>query len=242
MDLKGWLKRLTSPHPRVIECSALVVFVLVVVAGMLTLCRMPAAEFKRSEILPVIDVLISGFGVAALLFLWAQLRHSATLSKLLAYHDYFQELPKESKVRTLYTALGRVNLKPPLWQTPLSPEDTKVLLADTTAAPDSAASAAREYLNDFEEFSAAVNCGLVDENYAYHIESARALNAYYGFSDLINHWLAEDQQRATRDRAAGVAPSDYYGELKKLAERWKERKVREMKELERHRRGIGGIL
>jgi hypothetical protein len=111
---------------------------------------------------------------------------------------------------------------------------------DQTPEPDKAEIAIREYLNDFEDFAAAVNVGLVDMDYAYHVESARVLNAYYGFEPIINHWLLEDQQKAAANRATGLAPSDYYGELKKLAEGWKARKLEEVAEVERQRklRGI----
>ncbi len=82
--------------------------------------------------------------------------------------------------------------------------------------------------------------GLLDDEYAYHIESARVMNAYFGFEEMIKHWLWDEQQRVTQNRAAGIAPSDYYGELKKLADRWKTRKLREVEEEERqrNRRGI----
>jgi hypothetical protein len=70
------------------------------------------------------------------------------------------------------------------------------------------------------------------------------LNAYFGFEELINRWLLEDREKAASGRAAGIAPSDYYGELKKLAMRWKARKLEEVAEDERQRsrKGISGKL
>ena len=217
---KLW-QRATSPHPRTIELIALFAAVSVLVAGISNILAMSPQESTRDNVLPVINVMIGGLGVATLLFVWAQLRHTSTQSKLITYHEHFQDLPKASKVSAMYTAMARLNIERPLWQTPLSRRQREAITGDTTPAPDTAHIVIREYLNDFEEFAAALNCGLVDEDYAYHIENTRVLNAFYGYQELIDFWLLEDQERAARHRAAGVAPSDYYGELKKLAERWK---------------------
>lgn len=126
---------------------------------------------------------------------WAQLRHDATLSKLLAYHDYFHDLPGTEKVNALYGALVRLKVPVPLWQAPLTESQKDLLINDTEIPPNTAHLAVREYLNDFEEFCAAINAGLIDEDYAYKLEGTRALNAYFGFRELINHWLAVDRDR-----------------------------------------------
>jgi hypothetical protein len=227
-------------RPRTIEFVALIAAVLVLVVGCITLYEMPHAEFTRDKILAVVNVVITGLGVASLLFVWAQLRHTATQDKLVAYHSHFQDLPRAEKVNAVYWSMGRLGIERPIWQTPLSVAERDRILADKEPPPRTAEIAIREYLNDFEEFAAAVNVGLVDDDYAYHIESARVLNAYFGFEKLIEHWLLEDQRKATENKGAGVAPSDYYGELKRLAENWKARKTEEVSEAERqrHRKGI----
>lgn len=244
MNLRSPGRRLTSPHPRLIELTAIVAALLIVAAGILTIVCMPKPDLTREKILAVLNVVISALGVASLLILWAQLRHTSTQNKLVAYHEYFQDLPRDAKVKALYAAMGRLKIERPLWQKPLSTQQRDQILHDTIAAPDTADIAIREYLNDFEEFAAAVNVGLLDEEYAYHIESARVLNAYYGFEAMIEYWHLDEHQRAIQNRAAGVAPSDYYGELKKLAERWKARKSKEVEEEERqrNRRGVPARL
>jgi hypothetical protein len=227
-------------RPRTIEFVALIAAVLVLIAGGVTLYLMPHAEFTRDKILAVLNVVVTGLGVASLLFVWAQLRHTATQDKLVSYHAYFQDFPRAQKVNALYASMGRLGIERPIWQNPLSAAQRDRIIADTEPAPATTEIAIREYLNDFEEFAAAVNVGLVDNEYAYHIESSRILNAYFGFEKLIEHWLLEDQKKATENRAAGVTPSDYYGELKRLAELWKARKLKEVEEAERqrNRRGI----
>ena len=201
---------------------------------------MPRSDFTRDKILAVLNVVVLAFGVASLLFLWAQLRHTATQDKLVAYHEYFQDLPRSSKVNALYAAMGRLKIERPFWQKPLVAADCAAISQDTEPAPNTAHIAIREYLNDFEEFAAAVNSGLVDFDYAYHIEGPRILNAYYGFELLITQWHMEEQQKVAANRGVGIAPGDYYGELKRLAEVWKGRKLAEVakEEQDRRRRGI----
>jgi len=123
-----------------------------------------------------------------------------------------------------------------MWQAPLSHAQARAIFADKAGAPDTAEVAIREYLNDFEEFAAAVNSGLVDDDYAYHIENVRVLNCYYGFEEVINHYALEDQERAARQKTELLASSDYYGELKRLAEKWKARKKLELDAEEEERR------
>ena len=50
----------------------------------------------------------------------------------------------------------------------------------------------------------------------------------------------EEQQKVAANRGVGIAPGDYYGELKRLAEVWKGRKLAEVakEEQDRRRRGI----
>jgi hypothetical protein len=171
--------------------------------------------------------MVGGLGVSSLLLLWAQLRHAAILGKLTSYHDHFHDLPNISKVRDLYKVLGRCKVSAPNWHTPLTEKDRATLLADQEPAPDTAELVVREYLNDFEEFASAIKCGLIDEDYAYELEATRALNAYYGFRPLVNHWHAEDKEKSERSGGAIPVTTNYYGELKSIAERWRLRKQAE---------------
>lgn len=235
---------ITSIRPRAIEVAAIVAALIVVLCGGATVYLMPHSDFTLDRVLQVVAAVISALGVATLLVLWAQLRHTSVQGKLGAYHEFFQDLPRAEKVGAVYRTMGRLRIDRPLWQTPLTPAQRDLIVKDSTPEPDKAEIAIREYLNDFEEFAAAVNVGLVDDDYTYHVESARVLNAYYGFEEIINYWLLDDQQKAAASRATGVAPSDYYGELKKLAERWRARKLEEVAEAERERsrRGVANKL
>ncbi len=213
--------------PRTIEAVAISSFVIVVLVGVWALWEIPKQEFNRAEILKTIEAVVGGLGVSSLLLLWAQLRHTAILAKLTSYHLHFHDLPTLSKVRDLYTVLERCQVPVPTWHSPMSESDRAKLVADKAAPPRTAELVVREYLNDFEEFASAINCGLVDEDYAYQLEASRLLTAHYGFRQMINHWHAEDRQIS--ERLGGNVPetTNYYGELRSVAERWKDRKQAE---------------
>ena len=105
--------------------------------------------------------------------------------------------------------------------------DRTKLFNDKEPAPDTAEQVVREYLNDFEEFASAINCGLVDEDYAYQLEATRLLNAHYGFRQMVNQWHAEDKEKSERSGGSIPVTTNYYGELRSVAERWKLRKQEE---------------
>jgi hypothetical protein len=71
----------------------------------------------------------------------------------------------------------------------------------------------RPYLDEFETFSAAVNAGIVDEEYARTLEGSRVIRNFTVFRALIKHL----------QRGHPMA----YVELEKLANKWAERKARE---------------
>ncbi len=236
------LRRIINPPPQTIEAIGIALLIAVAAGTGYVLCSIPEEELTRGELLRVFEVGFTALAGTSLLFLWAQLRHAGNLNKLIAYHEYFHDLPTSGKVLRLYAAIDRLDIEIPLWQAPLTEDEKDSILEDTVEAPDRADIAVREYLNDFEEFAAAVNSGLVGEDYAYHLESARTLNAYYGFREVIDHWLAEDRKKASRLRESGIATSDYYGELAKLAERWKARKLREAAKQARPNGGVEPVM
>jgi hypothetical protein len=217
-------KSRTRISPRTIEAVAIASFVIVVLVGVWALIEIPKQEFNRAEILKTIEAIIGGLGISSLLLVWAQLRHTAILGKLTSYHDHFHDLPSIGKVRDLYKVLGRCKVEVPSWHAPMSDSDRANLIADAEPAPDTAELVIREYLNDFEEFASAINCGLVDEDYAYRIESTRVLSAHFGFRKMVNHWHAKDKEDSERSGGAVPITTDYYGELLSVAERWKLRK------------------
>jgi hypothetical protein len=213
--------------PRTIEAVAIGFAIVVLIVGGWVFCHIPPAEFNRKQIIELLGAIVGALGVASLLLVWAQLRHTATSNKLLFYHQYFHDLPSSTKVRDLYKALGRCKVEVPNWHTPMSEADKVKLIGDTEPPPETAELVVREYLNDFEEFSAAINCGLIDEDYVYRLESTRLLSAHFGFRRMVDHWHAEDKEKSERSGGRIPVTTDYYGELLSVAERWRVRKEAE---------------
>jgi hypothetical protein len=225
--VKAWN---VSTSPKAIEVTALILFVALIVVFLSVLHAVPDPDYTRSEVLRISEVACGALGVVSLLLVWAQLRHGARLNKLLAYHEYFHDLPSTSKVRELYATLARLEIAIPSWQAPLDDAGIKLAVEDKEPPPMKATQVIREYLNDFEEFAAAVKSGLIDEEYAYHLEATRTLNAYFGFRGVVAHWLMEDRKTAEKAGEAAPTATNYYGELRSVAERWKARKQEEAQE------------
>lgn len=232
-----------SIPPRWFELVAIVFVIAVAAIGAIAYFGIPLDQRTQANVLPLLQTTFGGLAVGSLILVWAQLRHTATNSKIVAYHQYFHDLPSGDKTSKLYKALDRLTIQLPEWYEPLSPEDAQRIVADQPQDLDHASWAVREYLNDFEEFCAAVNCRLVDVDYAYHIEEPRVLRAYYGFEEVIKLWTKEENAKylglvkkiAAKngwgieiDADLNLKPSTFYLELKKLAEEWNERKSKEM--------------
>ncbi len=206
--------------PQNIEVAAIFVLFGVLAASIIMIMRIPPPNLNREAVLRVLEVTFGALGFATLLLLWAQLRHGSTLNKRIAYHEHFHDLPTGNKVEALYGLLHRLQIPRPTANEPLSEESTKKIVDDVTPAPATGHIVVREYLNDFEEFAAAVNCGLIDVHYAYHLEGPRTVNAYFGFHRFIEHLIKTDN-----DAPGGLQLGDteYYKELSKRAIDWKER-------------------
>ena len=102
--------------PRWIERGGLAQSLVIAVVGACAIYRVSHAQFTRDELLNLLETIFQALGVVGLILLWAQLRHTATLNKLIAYHKYFHDLPSGEKVKALYEALDRLKLKVPIWQ------------------------------------------------------------------------------------------------------------------------------
>jgi hypothetical protein len=144
------LRRVVNPPAQIIEATGIALLAVVVAGTGYILYSIPDGELTRAELLRVLEVGFTALAGTSLLFLWAQLRHAGNLNKLIAYHEYFHDLPTSGKVGRLYAALDRLNIDIPLWQAPLNEDEKDCIVGDTAEAPDRADIAVREYLNDFE--------------------------------------------------------------------------------------------
>ena len=215
---KNFLSALIAPKGN--EAIAVSLAVIIVVISVSYWNAVPAAELDRNVSLRIAEVTFSALGFCTLLLLWASLRHSSVLNKRLTYHEHFHDLPSGNKVEALYVLLQRLGIPTPKASSALTDANAQAIIADTEPPPKKGEIVVREYLNDFEEFAAAVNCGLIDKNYAYHIEGPRTVNAYFGFKAIIERWISLEKQLPHGLETGDAA---IYEELRKLSVEWKAR-------------------
>lgn len=181
-----------------------------------------------------VTLLLLGIGSTSILILAAQWRQQRAWNRVLSYHQYFSELPRRENVITLEACLARLDVATPTTSDPLKSKDIDAILNDTGTGRR-ARTICQGYLDDFEEFCAAVNAGITSERYAIDIEGSRVIRAFYGFEPLIRR-LREQQDQAlaalgAATRSGSPMRSKYYEELERVAKRWRRRREREHKTL-----------
>jgi hypothetical protein len=171
-------------------------------------------------------------------------RHSKEMSfeadwrSRLAYHDYFSELPVQHKIDALNEHFSRHGWNPPTLLAAL--DDKKLLIIQQEHSSFSKGERIKDgeqvckqslalvilaYLNDFEEFAAAVLENVVNKEYAYKIEASRVIRAYFCFEGFIN-WRRGMQLNELKTLNITNPPtkSELYAKLEELAREWVKRK------------------
>lgn len=180
-----------------------------------------------------VTLLLLGVGATSVLILAAQWRQQGAWNRVLSYHQYFSELPRRESLVMLETCFRRLSITPPATAEPLKDPDVAAILSDSGTTGRRASTICKGYLDDFEEFCAAVNAGIVSARYTIDIEGSRVIRAFYGFEPLILK-LREQQDRAmatagTATRNGNPMRSKYYEELERVARRWREKREKEHK-------------
>jgi hypothetical protein len=187
-------------------------------------------------------------GLLSIVLLIAQLRQTAAWNRVLAYHEYFGDIPSEGRVASLSACLQRLGIPEPSSGEPISTEDAKRLFEDEGAVLGADGVVFQkgqrvlcDYLNDFEEFCGAVNAGVLYEPYVRELEGSRTINAYFGFEEVIK--LIRDQEIKRRQldsqhAKTGAAAQNLlqvhrkpYQELRRVAVLWKRRREAEFQKL-----------
>lgn len=178
-----------------------------------------------------LNILLLGLGSTSILVLAAQWRQQGAWNRVLSYHQYFSELPRRESFVMLETCFRRLGITPPTTAEPLKDRDVAAILADSGTTGRRASTICNGYLDDFEEFCAAVNARVVSDRYTIDIEGSRVIRAFYGFEPLIRK-LREQQDQAmaatgTATRNGNPMRSKYYEELERVAKRWREKREKE---------------
>lgn len=183
-----------------------------------------------------IALLLSGF--VTIFVLVRQGRSDSLLRKKQNYHEYFADLPESRITEALRSELRRLSIVEPKYFSPIVSEDAKKLLSkyEINGEHDCHGMIAlSDYLNQFEEFAAAVNGGVVDDYYARDIEGFRVMTAYFAFLPCIKA-MREEKQKSMRElETKGNIPirTHTFNELELLAKRWREEREEEWKKFKK---------
>jgi len=215
-------------------------------AGHATLERFRTRGLAFEDRIKLAEMLFLALGLGTATVVRAQMRQTATWNRLLSYHQFFDDIPAPHKVRALQEVLMRLGISREVTRAAaLTEAEVRKFLEDKPSDSNKGLTARRvlqAYLNDFEELCAAVNAGVVEEEYARAIEGARVINTYFGYQRFIKSLIAEElgQLEALNRDPAYRGPriekyrSKYYCDLKLVAIGWLQR--REMEEAQRERR------
>lgn len=196
-----------------------------------------AGDFdKRAHIL---EIMFLGSGSLSIIMLASQLRQQAAWNKVLSFHEYFSDVPSLENVTALHATFRRLAIELPDFAHPLSDANADLIIADTAVDPAIGSGRVsrvivQAYLDDLEEFCAAVNAGIVSDSYAREIEGTRTIRAYFAFESLIAKLREKQQelvklaqQTGTGARQSRPFQSKYYAELERVARRWRAKREQE---------------
>lgn len=181
---------------------------MVAVAGVAAWAQWP---LKFSTGARILELLVLGIGLQSIILLWAQNRAMTIWNSVRSYHDYFQEFPPEHRIEAMENLAEKLGFLQCLLD--LTPIPKTVV--DAIESTRESRLTVRKFLDDYEEFCAAVNARVVDPEYAYGIEGTRVIRVKIVFEPLISRMRAENKYTRC------------YLELMKLGEEWKLRRERE---------------
>lgn len=136
-----------------------------------------------------------------------QLEQTNRWNRRRSYHEFFPELPTAQSRKAFSELAERLQIDDHERGEPLLPATCTVLMEPANKR------VVLDYLNDFEEFAGAVRRELVENQYAYDLESQRISRVWTVFAPFI-----------TTMRTLTVY-ADAYTELEALANQWSTRTV-----------------
>lgn len=174
-------------------------------------------EFS-TDVIPVIQGVISFIGIIGLYFVWFQIKQTNAWNKINTQHALLSDLPSEDQERR-FAEICKNNANN---NGIISKEAAKIIF-DNISEKGCIVSV----LNKLEHICAAINAKSLDENYAYAVHSARIIN-FYNRLQLFIVYIREAQKS-----------EDIYIKLQKVAARWS---VRYEKESENRKRELQKLI
>ena len=167
---------------------------------------MTLQEFSR-DIVPILQLGIMSIGLVSLIILWRQIKQASLWNKLRTQHDLWGCLPDENLDKSILEILRSKNQN----ESRKIPKD----LSENIYNDAEMFTTIKTYLNKYEQFSAAINVGAMDEDYAYRLHSARICYVYTTFENFIKILRVRRKE------------DEFYIELQKLALKWRKRSQKE---------------
>jgi hypothetical protein len=193
------------------------VLLLVFVALAIVCLKYVVPDYKFSTVSKTIELILMGLGLFSIVLLAEQIRLTERRGRRVAYHEYFDALPKQGVYDAFNQVLAKYKLEETFTASQPVPSDT----AGRIYADANDSRAIRGYLDDFEEFAGAVNVGVVDEDYAFSLESSRTIRAFRVLEPLI-----------VKYRAEMMLPTCYL-QLQRVCKRWEKTKEKQLRELQK---------
>lgn len=167
-----------------------------------------------SNVMAILELAVIAFGLCSLLLVAEQIQQTAKWNKLLSYHQFFGDLITTEMVKDMLAVAETCGFKEAMNSVqPMSLESRRALEDDLAAVKTVAA-----YLDEFEEFCAAVQAGVTDQEYAYTLEATRVIRAWTVFAPFI------------QSQRASLRFSRCYLELERIGGAWRDRRETETKQ------------
>lgn len=141
---------------------------------------MSLQEFTR-DIVPILQLVISIFGLASLLLLWWQMRQTNLWHKLNSPQNFADPSTSINLERQLYDSMKKIGIDAGNLNRGITQEELTKMIAD-----DNAYFAVKAYMNDLEMLGAAISIGSSDPDLTYAVHSSRVIRAYTIFKPFID--------------------------------------------------------
>jgi hypothetical protein len=168
---------------------------------------MSLQEFTR-DVVPILQLIVSAFGLASLFLLWWQLRQTNLWNKLNSPQNFVNPAASIDLERKVYDSLKKLGVDVVNLNRSITQEELNKIIEN-----DDAYFATKAYLNDLENLGVAISIGAADLDLTYAVHSARLIRAYVIFRPFI---------KALRDRQSNP---EIYIEIEKIALDWQRKQI-----------------
>lgn len=121
------------------------------------------------------------FGLGSLVLLAKQIRDVNQWNRLMSYHQFFSVCPPADLREQIMDIFRKLGEPIPSQGKEIQEQSVRSILGDHEYLHR-----VTLYLDYFESLCGAINCGLVDKNYAYGLEGGRVIRLYSVFKPFIN--------------------------------------------------------